>query len=535
MLLLLPSMPSVRDEFVVHGWQQQQPIPRRWTLPFPSRYNGGGGWAFVPFDEAATATTRRRRRTGERRRRRAGVLRRSNAVASEDYEDGASTIDPSLLRSVTFCGVTKEPALLCDLLLEVGACSASITDYDKGTDAEVPILAEPMNHPEYDPFADLVLQKLPVWNRCNVTAHFPASVDLNGVLELVEDTIFENDDDDENGDDGTAYAAAATGTGSPYLQAIETSVIRDTNADWVVRVQQGWPPFVVGGGDGDDRSRLVVIQFPWHTREDIDAALGRYYEGKETGMSSSSSSSSSSFLPPPLQLQLQGGIAFGTGEHPTTQLCLEWLLRNVGDELRRPEESGNDRTQREDAVVEVLDYGCGSGVLGLAACMLDPDRVSSVGLDIDYDACRIANENARINGDLRMRSYLPPLRHRLQRHGGGGGGDDDESDSLLMKAHARARSIVGDDDESDDDSVFMPDELQDKKFPVVVANILAKPLIALAPSLVSRLGAGGRLGMSGILSHQAGDVSKAYEAAGLTGVRVEGDRDGWVLVTGRRE
>lgn len=161
--------------------------------------------------------------------------------------------------------------------------------------------------------------------------------------------------------------------------------------------------------------------------------------------------------PGAVNLHLDPGLAFGTGTHPTTRLCLEWL-------------DGQPLEGRE-----VLDYGCGSGVLGIAAVLLGATRANCV--DHDPQALAATRENAARNGVAeRVRALAP-----------------------------------------DEDGVDAAD--------VVLANILAAPLIELAPRLRALLQPGGALVLSGILAHQADDVAAAY--AGL-GEAERAEDDGWV-------
>lgn len=166
-----------------------------------------------------------------------------------------------------------------------------------------------------------------------------------------------------------------------------------------------------------------------------------------------------------VNLRLDPGLAFGTGTHPTTFLCLQWLDQNT-----RP----GDR---------VLDYGCGSGILGLAALLLGAERMD--GLDIDPQALDATRANAGNNN-------IDPLRYR----------------------------------------VMLDDTDLDSDYDLLVANILAGPLCDLAPRLCARIKPGGRLALSGVLSHQAGSVAKAYQDWIDFDPLVE--RDGWVCLTGRR-
>lgn len=163
-----------------------------------------------------------------------------------------------------------------------------------------------------------------------------------------------------------------------------------------------------------------------------------------------------------VNLVLDPGMAFGTGSHPTTWLCLEWLTRQA-------------LTGRS-----VLDYGCGSGVLGIAALRLGVAQ--ALGVDIDDKALQAARANARRNGvPLQLRHSAQPL---------------------------------------------------DTRFDFVIANILTNPLCVLAPLLVGRVAPGGRLALSGVLEAQAEQVIEAY--APFIGIEVEAVRDGWALLTGGR-
>ena len=163
-------------------------------------------------------------------------------------------------------------------------------------------------------------------------------------------------------------------------------------------------------------------------------------------------------------VKLDPGLAFGTGTHATTALCLEWL----------------DGLELEDA--RVLDYGCGSSILSVAALLLGAASVTAV--DIDAQAIAATERNASRNG----------VRERLVTTG-------NESE------------VSG-------------------CFDVIVANILAGPLIDNAPLIVAWLGRGGRLALSGILAEQADTVRAAYSEHVCLAATAE--RDGWVRLDGRR-
>lgn len=163
-----------------------------------------------------------------------------------------------------------------------------------------------------------------------------------------------------------------------------------------------------------------------------------------------------------IAIRLDPGLAFGTGSHPTTRLCLEWL----GAQIRGGE--------------SVLDYGCGSGLLAIAAAKLGADDV--VGIDVDPQALRASEANASAN-DV-------PIRF------------------------------------------VAPDALAPRNYDIVVANILANPLILLAPAIAARVRTAGRVALAGVLDAQAGVVATAYSPwFKLAPWR---HADGWTLVAGER-
>jgi ribosomal protein L11 methyltransferase len=187
-------------------------------------------------------------------------------------------------------------------------------------------------------------------------------------------------------------------------------------------------------------------------------------------------------------IDLDPGLAFGTGHHPTTALCLRWL-------------DGLDLTDRT-----VLDFGCGSGILAIAALKLGARRALAV--DHDQQALDATVDNAIDNGVVnRLTVLLPPdLSQHLPRQ--------------LAPNVARQSS-----DRSHDDA---PDRGAD----VIVANILAGPLIELAPTLTSFAADDALIGLSGILSHQATRVADAYrEHFLLQPPEIDAD---WALLAGRR-
>lgn len=170
--------------------------------------------------------------------------------------------------------------------------------------------------------------------------------------------------------------------------------------------------------------------------------------------------------PEAVNLLLDPGLAFGTGTHPTTALCLEWL----------------DEYLKKD--VEVIDFGCGSGILAIAALLLGAKQV--VGTDIDKQALEASLDNAKRNN--------------------------------IAEA---------------DFKVYLPEQMPAITADVVLANILAGPLVELATKLAGLTRTTGWICLSGILEEQAEEVRAAYEPYfNLAPTVVKED---WVRITGQRK
>jgi ribosomal protein L11 methyltransferase len=168
--------------------------------------------------------------------------------------------------------------------------------------------------------------------------------------------------------------------------------------------------------------------------------------------------------PDAVRLELDPGLAFGTGTHPTTAMCLEWL------------------DSQALAGRRVVDYGCGSGILGLAALKLGAASVLAV--DLDPQALLATRENAARNG---------------------------------LEAGLTVSEELN----------LAPDCAD-----ILVANILAGPLIELAPGLAAAVRPGGEIALSGVLEAQAAAVTAAYRPWFHIGPFVL--REGWTLISGRR-
>lgn len=167
-------------------------------------------------------------------------------------------------------------------------------------------------------------------------------------------------------------------------------------------------------------------------------------------------------------VRLDPGLAFGSGTHPTTALCLQWLDTLAADGALR------------DATV--LDFGCGSGILALAALKLGAAR--AIGIDNDPQALLATRDNAERNA----------VGERLD--------------------------------------VFLPDDEPAATYPVVVANILAVALDALADTLAARVAPGGRIALSGILAGQEGALLARY--APWFDALCVACHDDWVRIDGIR-
>lgn len=167
--------------------------------------------------------------------------------------------------------------------------------------------------------------------------------------------------------------------------------------------------------------------------------------------------------PAAINIEMDPGMAFGTGSHPTTRLCLQWLC---------------DVVQAGDTV---LDYGCGSGILGIAAAKLGASKV--VGCDIDQHAVDASHANAERNG-VTNATWQNSARHL------------------------------------------------DAEYDLVVANILTNPLCVLAPGIAARVKPGGRLALSGVLAIQAEQVINAY--APYIALQVGAEHEGWIRLEGQR-
>ncbi|MGC9236274.1 MAG: 50S ribosomal protein L11 methyltransferase [Thiomonas sp.] len=219
-----------------------------------------------------------------------------------------------------------------------------------------------------------------------------------------------------------ALAALLAANALPDLQDVRQATVEDQ--DWVRLTQSQFQPVSIADA-------LWIVP-SWHTPPDTSAPV----------------------------IRLDPGLAFGTGTHPTTRLCLEWLARQP--------------LQHKS----VLDYGCGSGILAIAAAKFGAAQV--VGVDIDPDAVQSTRANAAEN-------------------------------QVAVQAG-------------------LPDSVADDRFDVVVANILSAPLKLLAPAIAAHVRPAGALVLSGILERQAEELIAAY--APYAALQIDRSLEGWVCLAG---
>jgi len=230
------------------------------------------------------------------------------------------------------------------------------------------------------------------------------------------------------GDDqdvGAILRRAAGNIGLSQLPEYRVETLADN--DWVRLTQSQSEPIPIS-------PRLWIVP-TWHTPSDPGA----------------------------INIVLDPGLAFGTGSHPTTRLCLRWL----DDHLQGGE--------------NVLDYGCGSGILAIAALKLG--AASATGVDVDPQAVQASRDNAIAN-------------------------------------------------QVADIQFFLPDDAPPDSYDLVVANILTNPLRVLAPLLANATRQGGRIVLSGILEEQAQDVMKIYQQWFDLDTPIF--EDGWSCLSGRK-
>jgi ribosomal protein L11 methyltransferase len=322
-----------------------------------------------------------------------------------------------MLELTLHIGVGVDASYVGDILVDLGALCVTTRDRNAGTAAEQPIFNEPA--PGGDVFQDAGKTPVP-WTEAVLTAFFPVTTSVEDVsMALLSD-----------------FEMPVT----PNLKIVNSSPVPDhiLAKDWVSHVHQNFAAVQIGD---------LCVRAPWHKTASLDPGVRH-------------------------ELVVEPGQAFGTGEHPTTQLVIEWVRQYT-------DQAGLGARWR------VLDYGCGSGVLALAAVKFGAQF--ALGCDIDGAAVDIAIKNAKTNACDNFVKFC-----------------SNELEAQLFDGHG---------------------------YDLVLANILAGPLKTLAPLLASRVARGGSIVLSGILPSQALDVSKVYSDHGLT-MQDAVVRAGWALIVG---
>lgn len=342
------------------------------------------------------------------------------------------------------------------------------------------------------------------WDRCTLTAIFEKGADVQQALRQ-------------------ASLQAGLDDASTTLPAAELSEARAS--EWLDALRGAFSPVFVEGSRRNGEAGRGLWILPEGCSLPPEHGAERE-EGEENASSSPSSSSPSP--PPPVVVRLTPGLAFGTGDHPTTRMCLRWLAtEEVTRALRARGGGGEVEGQGQGGLslqegASLLDFGTGSGVLAAAAIALGCR--SAVGTDVDPLALTAAAENAALNADAAVVK-------------------EEEKGAAVAAAVPLLRTVLVSPDPPGDRS---NDDIDDPvgppgSFDVVVANILQGPLLALAPSL-ARFAAPGAV--SGVLASQAGAVAAAFAASGVDldefdrepcdGGGVGGREEWWVCLSGRK-
>lgn len=287
---------------------------------------------------------------------------------------------------------------ISDALMDLGALSASIEDAFAETENEQAIFGEPSSD-------DIQYPPPGIWQQNIVTAMFEAATNVEQVIQTL---------------------SAETGIAQFKYS---TEIIEEQ--DWVRATQAQFDPIKI-------TDKLWIVP-TWHQSNWLESAQQNA-----------------------VHIILDPGLAFGTGSHPTTHLCLDWLTKTM-------------------PATSVLDYGCGSGILAIAAKKLGAQHV--VGVDIDDQAIIASQYNAQQN----------------------------QVDAAFFDANAFAHET----------------------FDVVVANILSSALMVLAPVLAKYCKTGGQLALSGILETQTDALTERYsEWFTMDAPR---QQDAWILLTGTKK
>lgn len=286
---------------------------------------------------------------------------------------------------------------ISDALMSIGALSASIEDANAETAAEQAIFGEPSSD-------DIQYPPPGIWQQNIITAMFNENIDVSQVISAL------------------GHELAGSETAIPNFQ-YNTEIIAEQ--DWVRATQAQFDPIKI-------TDKLWIVP-TWHVAPNGEA----------------------------INIVLDPGLAFGTGSHPTTHLCLEWL-------------------SQQQSMNSVLDYGCGSGILAIAAKKLGAKQV--VGVDIDSQAIIASHYNA-------------------------------EQNQVSIE-------------------FYDANDFTHETFDLVVANILSSALMVLAPALAKYCKTGAKLALSGILEAQTEALIARYNEWFIMDAPQQ--KDAWILLTGTK-
>jgi ribosomal protein L11 methyltransferase len=315
---------------------------------------------------------------------------------------------------------------LCDVLLMQGALSTSVSEYREEGGVEQEIFKD-------REFTQTLQQNPEYWNRCCVQACF----DIHPSSSLVIAT-------DENHDDVSRRAVVESLTMlGMESHHVTTEMIRPQ--DWEKNIK-------------DEYQVMKITDSLWIVPSWDDVAMRETHDDANT------------------RIILEPGLAFGTGDHPTTRLCLSWI---------------HDMHKNGIYTLQILDYGTGSGVLAIAALVMDVAD-TAVGTDIEPLSVKASKYNASLNNvDDRFHVYLVGNNHQ------------DPGDT--------------------------------SQYGIIIANILQGPLVSLAPTLAGYRRPSGEtlLALSGITRYQVDDVISAYTPWFCDFAATVDTASDWALVTAR--
>lgn len=311
--------------------------------------------------------------------------------------------------------------------------------------------------------ADVTAEAVNVNADADLEAEKEAAVVINGLQYMLSD---------DNGDVKLVYRT----------ESVDSNA--EDDVDWCSEVQKTWPPSLI--------TEDVVASLLFHTDEDCEKVIG---EGKSYD-----------------KIMLEGGSAFGTGDHPTAKLCGEWLLDVC---------SSKANTLADGEVLNVMDYGAGSGILSLIALLAAKrddmlDRIRVEGVEVDPIAIETARRNCVMNEyDVpdKLEFYAPMM----------GTPGSELWDEITM--------VVTDDPTSV--AQTLPEDRKGS-YDILIANIISQPLISLSSTFAMLSKSGGRIALSGVQLIQVDAVLDAYRPY-YSDMRQSKELDGWVRLEGHRD